>query len=167
MKISLVAAISSNGVIGNGGKLPWHIPKDLNHFKSLTINKPMIMGRKTFQSIGKPLKGRTSIVITRNHNFELKGAVIVHTWPEALKSAKFSLAKASQNEVMIIGGAEIYNIALANADRLYLTEIHKSYEGDAMFPKFNRNKWKEIAREDFSSSNLHDPPFSFLTLERR
>jgi dihydrofolate reductase len=163
IQISLIVAIAENGVIGKGGELPWHIPADLKHFKALTMGKPMIMGRKTYDSIGKPLPGRTSIVITRHPDYGPDGVITVHTWTEAIEVAMGALKDTPEDEVMVIGGAEIYGLALADAGRLYLTEIHDSIEGDTMFPDIDRTQWHEASRQEFLTET---PAFSFVTLER-
>jgi dihydrofolate reductase len=161
--ISLIVAVAENAVIGKGGELPWHIPADLKHFKELTMGKPMIMGRKTYESIGKPLPGRTSIVITRRADFAPGGVVVVNTWAEAIDAAKDTLKGSTADEIMVIGGAEIYGLALADANRLYLTEILEPIEGDTVFPNIDRTQWHETSRHDYSSKK---PAFSFITLER-
>lgn len=159
MIISLIVAAAENNVIGLDNKMPWHIPEDFKYFKKVTLGKPCIMGRKTYESIlaqlGKPLPGRTSIVISRvGYNHE--GCITVDSLETAIEAAKLE----TDDEVMIIGGAQIYNLAIENnlADRIYLTKVHQSPEGDAFFPELDKS-WKEISKED------HDG-FSFIKLER-
>ncbi len=155
MMVSLIVAVSQNGVIGNKGKLPWHLPADLKRFKQLTTGHPIIMGRKTFESIGKPLPGRTNIVITHQKNFQACGAMVAHSLEEALRLCE------KENEVFVIGGAEIFEEALPLANRIYLTLIHQDFEGDTRFD-FNHSAWKEISREGQPGTL----PFSFITLEK-
>jgi dihydrofolate reductase len=158
--IALVAAIAENGVIGRDNGLPWHIPEDLKHFKMLTLGKPVIMGRKTFDSIGKPLKDRTNIVISRNKNLRLEGAEVVTSLAKAL-------ARASElsPDIMIIGGAQIYAEALPKADRLYLTYVHTNVEGDTFFPSFDPANWCELERTRFFSPKA-GLEASFVVLEK-
>jgi len=156
--ISLILAMASNGVIGANGALPWRIPEDMRRFKALTMGKPCIMGRKTWDSLPKkPLPGRTNIVVTRDANFEAQGAVVAHSLDEALAAA------GNAPEIMIIGGAEIYKAALAKATRIHLTEIEGAFEGDARMGPFDRVIWQERARERHQG----DIAFSYVTLERR
>lgn len=150
--------MADNRVIGRGNALPWKISEDLKFFKKITMGKPILMGRKTYQSIGRPLPGRSNIVISRDPDFTADG---IKTAP-SLKAA-IDVAKAENpDEIMIIGGAQIYALALPEADRIYLTEVHDNIDGDAWFPKFNRAEWRESAREDF----MGNPAFSFVTLDR-
>lgn len=162
MRISLIAAVAENGVIGREGGLPWRLPEDLKFFKAATMGKPVIMGRKTFQSIGRPLPGRMNVVLTRDPGWHAAGVTAVHDLTAALRAAQ----DAGASEVMIIGGADIYEAALPMADRIYLTRIHREFEGDALFPALDRSEWTEVARIEKSAG---DVPFdySFLTLERR
>ncbi len=162
MKISLIAAVADNGVIGRAGKMPWRLPGDLRHFKAVTMAKPVIMGRRTFQSLGRPLPGRTNIVITRDEGFTAEGALVVHSLDEALRAAE----EEGAAECMIIGGGEIYALALALAERFYLTEVHASPEGDTRFPEFDRAAWREAARDDKPAEGAGSPAHSFVVLER-
>jgi dihydrofolate reductase len=157
--VCLVVAMAENRVIGRDGGLPWKISEDLRFFKRITMGKPILMGRKTYISIGRPLPGRSNIVITRDTNFTAHGVKVAHDLEAAIKLAQGE----NPAEIMIIGGAEIYGLALPRADRIYLTEVHADIEGDARFPEFDRNDWQEVAREDFSG----DPAFSFVTLDRK
>ncbi len=166
MYISLIVAVAENGVIGRNGELPWHIPADLKHFKSTTMGKPLIMGRKTFESIGKPLPGRTMIVITRRSDYAPDGAIITNSWAAALEAATSILKESGEDEVMVIGGAEIYGIALEQADRLYLTEIYTAIDGDTVFPEIDRSHWREMSRQDHAPEEPDGPAFSFIVLER-
>lgn len=146
MKISLIVAAAQNGAIGRDGRMPWHLPNDLRHFKNLTWGMPIIMGRKTFESLGKPLPGRQHIVITRQSGFQPLGVVVVSSPEQALSVA----AAQEVNEVMIIGGGEIYKLFLERATRIYLTRIHDSFEGDTFFPAIDFTDWT-------LTSSLHQP----------
>lgn len=158
MLISLIAAMADNGVIGKDGKMPWHLPEDLRYFKAQTLGKPVIMGRKTWESIGaKPLPGRDNFVISRNPDYNAEGAIVVGSLDEALSLVEWA------DEVMIAGGGQIYAEALALADRLYLTEVHIETDGDARFPAFNGGEWVEISREDRTDG---DTAYSFVVLDR-
>jgi dihydrofolate reductase len=159
--ISLILARADNGVIGNKGGLPWRLPDDLRRFKSLTMGKPCIMGRKTWESLPKrPLPGRTNIVVTRGCAFAAEGAAVVHSFKEALDRAQ----KESPAEIMVIGGAEIFAAALARASRIHLTEIHAAPQGDVRFPAFAPQQWRESAREDGVWGGL---AHSYVTLDRK
>lgn len=161
MTLSLIVAVADNGVIGQHNGLPWRLPGDLQRFKALTLGKPMIMGRKTFDSIGKPLPGRASIVITRQANLELPGCTVVDSVPAAL------VAAGAAPEIMVIGGADIYRQSLPQAQRIYLTRVHATVEGDAVFPALNLTDWREVAREDYPADDRHVYAYSFIVLERR
>ena len=138
MIISLLVAASENNVIGKNNQLPWHLPEDLKYFKNLTWGMPILMGRKTFESIGKPLPGRNSIVITRNTNWRQEGIYIVHTIEQAISKAESFGVK----EIFVIGGAEIFTSSLSMADKIYLTRIHKDFEGDVFFPVLAEKDWQ-------------------------
>lgn len=156
--ISLLVAASQNGIIGANNKLPWHLPADLKRFKQLTLGHPIIMGRKTFDSIGKPLPGRTNIVITRQKGTLCCGTTVANSLEEAM------LLCENEKETFIIGGAEIFKQALPFTDRIYLTTIHKDFEGDTRLFDIDPAAWKETSREDAFSDPL---PHSFITLERK
>lgn len=145
MKIALVVAAARNHVIGCNNRLPWHLPQDLKYFKSVTLGKPIIMGRKTFESIGKPLPGRTNIVITRQTDWNAGGVRVAHDLPSAIGLAKDVAARDGAEEVMIIGGAEIYRSSLSLAQRIYLTRIDAEMEGDAFFPPLAGDEWSLVA----------------------
>lgn len=153
----LIYARAQNGVIGSGGKLPWHIPADLRRFKRLTTGKPMIMGRKTFESFPAPLPGRRHIVLTRDCGWSAPGAEVAHSPQEAL-------ALAREGEAAVIGGAEIYALFMARAERIELTEVHADYPGDTFMAALGP-EWALVAREDHAQEGAV-PAFSFLTLER-
>ena len=156
--ITFHLARADNGVIGREGALPWHLPADLKRFKAQTIGKPMIMGRKTFESLPGLLPGRRHIVLTRDRGWRAEGAEVAET-PER------ALALAHGAPVAVIGGAEVFGLFLDRADRVELTEVHCAPEGDAVVPGFDPLAWREIAREDFPSE-AGRPAFSFVTLER-
>ncbi len=144
MRISLIAAMSENGVIGKGNTLPWHLPEELKYFRKMTAEKPVIMGRKTFESIGnKPLPKRHNIILTRSVDLLAEGCTVVHTVEQALAAAN------ACEEVMIIGGANIYQLFLPLATRLYLTQVHEQHEGDAFFPPVNWAEWKCISEQKY------------------
>jgi dihydrofolate reductase len=159
VKISFVVAVAANGVIGHEGGMPWHLPRDLQHFKDVTMGHPIVMGRKTFESIGHPLPGRANIVVTRNADYEAPGASVVTSMADAYK-----VAGDAATEIMIIGGGEIFNLAMDRVTRMYLTDIHFKPVGDAFFT-FDRSGWRETAREDIVAEDKA-PAYSFITLEK-
>ncbi|MFH2134641.1 MAG: dihydrofolate reductase [Pseudomonadota bacterium] len=161
MSISLIVAMARNRTIGVNNTLPWRCPEDLKHFKTLTMGHHVIMGRKTFDSIGKPLPGRTTVIVTRNTELKVEGCVVAHSLPEAIKLC------ANDEEVFIVGGAEIYTQALPLADTLYITEIQQDVDGDAHFPAFDRNAWQETAREVRSQTEPQALQYHFVTYRRR
>ncbi|MER2249886.1 dihydrofolate reductase [Methylorubrum podarium] len=158
-RISLVVAIARNGVIGRDNDLAWRISSDLKRFKALTMGKPILMGRKTWDSIGRPLPGRRSLVLTRDRSLTIPGATVVHDWDQAL-------AAAGGDELMVVGGAEIYRLALPHADRLHLTEVDAAPEGDAYFPSFDRDAFRETLREAHGPGERDEFAFQFVDLER-
>lgn len=160
MDISLVVAMDRNRLIGAGNDLPWHLSADLRHFKKLTMGHPVVMGRRTWESIGKPLPERTNIVVTRQEDFEAPGAVVV----DSIEAAKQQAGDCA--ELMIIGGAELYEQVLDDASRIYLTEIHAEFEGDTYFPEINMDEWACVSREDFEKDEKNPHDYSFLVLER-
>ncbi len=162
--IVIVAALADNGVIGRDGAMPWHISEDLKHFKRLTVGKPCIMGRKTFESMGGALPARHNIVMTRQKDWTGERAHVVPNLAEAIAEAGLN-PKARADEIMIIGGAEIYALALPSATRLELTEIHAEPTGDTVFPNFDRSRWRETRRERHDGPD-GQPDYSFVTLER-
>ncbi len=166
MKISLIAALADNGVIGRDNKLPWHLPGDLKYFKAVTYGKPVVMGRKTWESLGRPLPGRTNIVITRQPGYVANGAKVVATLEAALQLAEQVALIDGQDECVVIGGAEIYALALPRCDRLYLTEVHAQVDGDAFFPPFDRTRWREVQRERFAAEGPNPYAYSLVVYER-
>jgi len=161
MKISIIAAMARNRVIGINNTLPWSLPADLQHFKKITMGKPIIMGRKTYDSIGRPLPGRPNIIISQNHDYTAEGCQVVYTIDAAFAAAK------QYDEVMIIGGASFYRQALAYAHRLYLTIIDEDFEGDTTFPEYNRHEWQEVERSEGVTDEKNTHPHHFITLERK
>ncbi|MFN4144953.1 MAG: dihydrofolate reductase [Runella sp.] len=162
MKISIVVAVAQNGAIGRGNQLIWHLPDDLKHFKRLTTGHPVIMGRKTFESIGKPLPNRTSIVITRSKTWQQKGVLIAHSLEEAIEAAR----QTQSVEAFIIGGAEIYRLAEPLANTIYLTEVKADFEGDAFFYLDTPQNWREVSRIAHPPDEKHAVAFDFVVLEK-
>jgi dihydrofolate reductase len=159
-KVSIVVAIAKNNAIGKDNQLLWHLPKDLKHFKEITSGHTIIMGRKTYESVGKPLPNRRNIIITRQ-NIAINGCEVVNSIDEALKLC------TGEEEVFIVGGAEIYKQAMALTDRIYLTIVHQPFDGDTYFPEIKEDIWKETEREDHETDEKHLFPYSFITLVRR
>jgi dihydrofolate reductase len=166
MRLAMIVAQSSNRVIGRDNKLPWYLPGDLKYFKQATMGKPIIMGRKTFESIGKPLPGRLNIIISRDASFTAQGTKVVMSLPEAIELAESQALIDGVDEAMIIGGAQIYALALPEVERLYITQVHADIEGDAYFPEFNRSQWTELGREDFSAQGPNPYDYSFIVYQR-
>lgn len=160
MEISLVVAMAENRVIGANNRLPWHLPADLKHFKRITMGHPIVMGRRTWESIGRPLPGRTSIVVTRQAGYRAEGAVVVNSLEAAVEAA------AESDELMVIGGAWLFEEVLGRADRIYLTEIHAELEGDTYFPGLNEDEWACVSREDFEQDEKNPYDYTFMVLER-
>jgi dihydrofolate reductase len=158
---SFVVAVARNGVIGRTNGLPWRLPADLAFFKRVTMGHPIIMGRKTYESIGKPLPGRLNIVVTRSAGFQAPGCTVVGTLEEAYRAA------GDAPEVFIIGGAQIYEAAFATADRIYLTEVESQVEGDTFFPRFDRNRWDETVLETHGRDERHAHSMRIVRLDRK
>jgi dihydrofolate reductase len=148
-RLSLIAALAENRCIGINNKLPWYLPEDLKYFKAVTSGKPIIMGRTTFDSLGRPLPNRTNIVITRNPEFSHPGVKVAHSLDEAIKIAESVAFIEGGDEVVVIGGAQIYAEALPRVDRLYMTEVKKVVEGDAFFPEYDKSLWREQERRSY------------------
>lgn len=163
----IVVAVAQNGVIGRDNQLLWRLKTDLRRFKDLTWGKPMIMGRKTFQSIGKPLPGRQTIVLTRDPAFSMEGVHVARSWPEAVAKGRELAAGMGAEAVAVVGGAEIYALALPEAQTVYMTEVHASPEGDAVFPALDRRAFREVRRTAHSKGPDDEHPFVFVDLERR
>jgi dihydrofolate reductase len=166
MIVALVVAVAENGVIGRHGKLPWRMPSDLKTFRRLTMGKPLIMGRKTFQSIGKALDGRDNIVVTRDPAFEAPGISTVPSLGEALILARGLARTRGADEVMVIGGAEIFAAALPQADRVYWTEVHGRPEGDVTFARPSAAEWREVSRTAIPRGDKDEYAATLLVLER-
>jgi dihydrofolate reductase len=160
MSISIIVAMAKNRTIGINNTLPWRCPEDLKHFKALTMGHHMIMGRKTFDSIGKPLPGRTTVVVTRNRELKLEGCIIVHSLHEAISAC------GDDEEIFIVGGAELYAQALPLANTLYITEILQDTEGDAHFPVFDKTAWTEVMREKRHQETPQPLEFDFVKYRR-
>ena len=160
MRISIVVAASTNNVIGRGGALPWRISEDLKHFKSLTLGHPIIMGRLTWESIGRPLPGRQNIVISTRKDFQAEGCSVVSSPAEALRAA------GDANEVMVIGGGQIYELFMPVTDRIYLTRVDAEIEGDTLFPTLDPDEWRVIDVDNHAAGEGREYSFSFQTLER-
>ena len=158
-RISIIAALAANRVIGRQNRLPWRLPADLQHFKRITMGKPIVMGRRTWESLPGLLPGRTHIVITRNPGYRADGALVVHSLDEAIQAA------GGVPEIMVVGGAQLYAQAIPLADRMYLTELELDAEGDAWFPDFDRSSWHEISRERHEATEDNGFPYSFTVLE--
>lgn len=162
MKISMIAAMAKNRIIGKNNQMPWHLPADLKHFKAVTLGKPVIMGRLTYESIGKALPGRKNIVITNNKTYSLPDATVVHSCESALRNAS-----AEANEVMIIGGGAIYKAFLPKADQLFITFIDLDIEGDTQFPDYNNGAtWDVTESESFIADEKNAHNYEFVTLVR-
>lgn len=160
--ISLIAAMTEERVIGIENSLPWKLPNDMKWFRQQTMGKPIVMGRKTFESFGaKPLPGRTNIIITRDENYMAADCIVAHTIDEALQAA------GNVEEVMIIGGASFYEQMLPQAQRMYLTFVHTQVEGDAWFPEFDKSQWQEVQHEDYQADEKNPFAHSFVIFERK
>lgn len=159
--ISLMVAMAQNGVIGRANALPWRLPEDLRRFKEYTLGKPILMGRKTFDSIGRPLPGRLNLVLTRDLRWHAEGVTVVHSVEEALQRTRDSA------ELVAIGGAEIYRLLLPLAHRIYLTHVHADVPGDAFFPAFDPAQWDDVDYRTHPADERHAYPVTFVTLERR
>jgi dihydrofolate reductase len=158
--ISIIVAVATNGIIGRDGDLPWHMPSDLKRFKRLTMGHHLIVGRKTWDEVGRPLPGRTMVVVTRDRALRLDDVIVVHSLAEALEVAH------SDDEVFIAGGGEIYRQALAVADRIYLTRVHADVDGDTTFPDLDDDEWRVVSREDHDADERNPYPCSFFVYER-
>lgn len=167
MIVTFVVAVADNGVIGRQGELPWRMPSDLKQFRRLTLGKPVVMGRKTYESIGKPLDKRDNIVVTRRKDFAPPGVHIVASVADAIALGTALAAKRGAEEVAVIGGAEVFRAALPLADRVYLTLVHGSPEGDVTLPVFDPQIWRETARAPMQQTPADQFPADFVTLDRQ
>ena len=165
MTISLIVAAAENGAIGKDNKMLWHLPNDLKYFKNVTWGMPVLMGRKTFEALGnKPLKGRSNIILTHNKKFKAENAVVI----SKLDDVFFFVNENDFNELMVIGGGEIYNLMLPKADRIYLTRVHETFpDADAFFPSIDEKKWLRKSNESSMSDDKHQYPYSFEVWEKR
>ncbi|PNE08454.1 MULTISPECIES: dihydrofolate reductase [Priestia] len=159
--ISFIFAMDKNRLIGKGNSLPWHLPADLKFFKQVTTGHPVVMGRKTHESIGKPLPGRENIILTRNISYDAKGCTVLNSI-----SAIEEMGKKEKKEIFIIGGAEIYKLAFPIADRLYITTIDEEFEGDTYFPEFNESEWRLVSREKGLKDEKNPYDYYFTIYER-
>jgi dihydrofolate reductase len=162
MRVSILVAVSENGVIGRGGKLPWHLGDDLKRFKQLTMGHTIVMGRKTWESIGRPLPGRRNVVISRQEGYQADGAEVVTSLDNALRVAE----SAGDEEVFVIGGAEIYRLAMPRAERLYVTRVLADVEGDAYMPDFRGGDWQLVESSPHGADAKNDHPFVFEVYQR-
>ena len=165
-QIVLIAAVARNGVIGAQGALPWRLSSDLKHFKAATLGKPLVMGRKTYQSIGKPLTGRSTIVVSRDRSFVAPGIVVAPSLDAALTAARGDALRRNADTIVVAGGAEIYAQAMPLATQLAITHVHKRIEGDAYFPIIDPNEWHEGARSEHDAAAEDEAAFAFVTYER-
>ena len=160
-RLEFVVAVSRNGVIGRGNALPWRLPADLQHFKRTTLGHPVLMGRRTWESIGRPLPGRTNLVLTRSPDYAAPGAVVVRSLDDARSAAR------GAPSLMVIGGAELYRALFDAAAVLHLTEVHADVDGDVRFPDWDRAAWREAWREEHAADERHAFPYAFVRYERR
>lgn len=165
LRLSILVAMARNRVIGRNNQLPWHLPADLKHFKFLTMGKPIVMGRKTYESIGRPLPGRTNIIITHQTNYQAPGAIVVNSVAEALQVCKD--ANTINNESFMIGGEKLFQQTLEICQRMYITEIQKDFEGDTFFPEFDPDDWKETQRDKHIAENDDNLEYHFVILDRK
>ena len=161
MIISLIVAMDENRVIGYKNKLPWNLPSELKYFRETTKGKPVIMGRKTHESIGRPMPERLNIIITRDKNYRTDNCIIVNNVHDAIKATKGS------SEIIVIGGAEIYKLFLPIANRLYVTKVHGAFKGDTYFPEFNENEWVKVKEKFFEKDNENKYSYTIMVLERK
>ena len=164
--VVLLAAVADNGVIGRDNALPWRLSTDLKRFKAMTLGKPVVMGRKTYLSIGKPLPGRTNIVVTRDRNFRAEGALVANSVDAALDMARDDARHRGASEIMVIGGTEIFEQTMGLADRLEITHVHASPEGDVYFPAIDPALWRETERDEQPAGARDDASVSFVTYQR-
>lgn len=164
LPVVLVLAAAENGVIGRGGALPWDLPDDLQHFKRTTLGRPVLMGRKTFDTVGRPLPGRTNVVITRDHDWTAPGVRVVHSLEAAIELGNAQATLDGADALMVVGGAEIYRLALPLADRIVLTEVHGSVSGDATFDLAALEGWREVSRTRFAAGARNSHDYSIVEL---
>ncbi|RDE18165.1 dihydrofolate reductase [Motiliproteus coralliicola] len=167
MQLALIVAQSDNRVIGRNNALPWHLPEDLKYFKSVTMGKVIIMGRKTYESIGRPLPGRTNLVVSRDPEYRADGITVVNSLEQAIEQAQAVSEINGADEALIIGGANLYEQALPQVQRLYLTQVHHQIHGDAHFPELVMDQWQQQSRQDFAAVEPNPYDYSFIVLERK
>ena len=165
--IALVVAMGENRAIGRGGDLPWHLRSDMRYFREITMGKPVIMGRRTFRSLPRVLDGRLNIVLTRDRGFVAPDAVMAHSLEEGLAAALASAKRTGAEEIMIIGGEDVFREVLPQAGRIYLTEVHASPDADTWFPALDMSAWREVSRVAHAAGPKDDHPYSFIVLERK
>jgi dihydrofolate reductase len=166
MDLIILAAVAENGVIGRGSALPWRLKSDLMHFRALTMSKPVVLGRKTYQSIGRPLPGRTTIVVSRDASFNAPGVVVAPSLHAALQTARGDALRRKADAIFIAGGADIYTQALPLASQLVITEVHKPADGETRFPAIDAKQWRETARSEHKPGPQDEAAFAFVTYER-
>jgi len=164
--IALVVAMGENRAIGRGGDLPWRLHSDMRYFRNITMGKPVIMGRLTFMSLPRLLDGRVNIVLTRNATFEAPGAIMAYNLEEALDVARKAAAKVGVDEIMVMGGEDVFRAVLPQVGRIYLTEVHAAPHADTWFPDLDTSEWREVSRETHEAGPKDDHAFSFVVLER-
>ena len=164
--VVMIAAVSETGVIGRDNQLPWRLSSDLRRFKALTMGKPMIMGRKTWESIGRALPGRRTIVVSRDPGFAADGVIVAGTVGDAFVLARDAAVEMDAGEIAVVGGGQIYAAAMRDADRLEITEVHCRLEGDAVFPEIRPSDWREVARQEVPAGEKDDHAMAFVTFER-
>jgi dihydrofolate reductase len=167
LDVVLVAAVADNGVIGQGGGLPWRLKSDMAHFRAVTMGKPVVMGRRTYASIGKPLPGRTNIVVTRDRQFAAAGVLVAPTLEAALAAARGDAARRGADQIVVIGGADLYAQTIAEADGLVVTHVHLRPRGDTHFPAIDPARWSEVARSEYEAGPQDEARFSVVTYARR
>ncbi len=167
MPLTIVVAVAENGVIGRDNDLPWRLRTDLARFKQITLGKPLIMGRRNWDSIGRPLPGRRTIVLTRDRGFRAEGAALAHSWNDAVAAASLAAEEMGADEIIVAGGAEIYRLALPDVLRIRMTRVHAAPKGDVVFPAIDESAFVQTFREDHPAGDKDEYPFSFIDLERR
>lgn len=166
IKVCQIVAMNQDRVIGVDNRLPWHLPADLQYFKRTTLGKPIVMGRKTWESLGRPLPGRENIVVTRQADFCAEGGRVCRSLEEGLSQAKALAEQSGRDEVMVIGGAQIYAESLPHCDRLYITEVDFRVEGDAFYPELDAGEWREVSRECYPPQSAEQPGHCFVVMDK-
>ncbi len=166
MKLSLICAMDENMVIGRNNRLPWHLPEDLKYFKRTTMGKCIIMGRKTYESIGRPLPGRTNIIVTRSRDYDVENARVVDSFGDAIELVENIALIDGSDEAFVIGGAELYKHALPFVERMHLTMVHAEIQGDTYFPEFEVAEWEQVSKVYFEADEFNPYPYSICVFER-